>query len=183
MTGFIVVLVLFTIQLIIYEAYDLKSIIILTISLNKTKWIWVYDREKRRHTRPYKAIQGHTKSNNASHIMAVKSNKTIRGHIRPYKTTQGKHDNSIPYCATEARFLFPCTFLFPYTYLFPCTFFVLMHIFCSLDPCTIFVWFGTFLEFHFLPTATTRTTRTKLLLVGPLSVARGQKAQLLVNWP
>ena len=74
--------------------------------------------------RLYKAIKDHTRSHNASHIMAVKSNnKTIRGHIRPYKTTQGHtkpykanttiQSHNVPqkhvFCVL-ARFLFSCTF-------------------------------------------------------------------------
>ena len=58
--------------------------------------------------------------------------------------------------------------------------FVPLHIFCSLAhflfPCTLFVPFGTFFTHVSTPTTTRITTTTKLLL-GPLSVARGQKTE------
>ena len=139
-------------------------------SINKTKWIWIYDREKRLYSaikdhkmpyetikRLYKAIQDHTRSHNAilSRLMShmdiqdhTRPHKATQDHTRPNKAIQGKHDNSIPWCATEAHFLFPCTF---------------------------FVRFGTFLELDSTPRSRTRTRTTTKVLLGPLSVARGQK--------
>ena len=83
----------------------------------------------------------------------IKVKKAVQGHTRPHKAIQG---HSIPWCTTEA----------------------FMKKFCSLAyflyPCTIFVRFGTCSAHDSPPTL--RTTTTKLLL-GPLSIARGQKVR------
>ena len=63
------------------------------------------------------------------------------------------------------NFLFPRTFFVPFS-----TFFVPNHISCSREH---FLFPGKFFELDSTPKTTTKTT-TKLLL-GPLSVARGQK--------
>ena len=75
---------------------------------NKTKWIWIYDREKRQYsaiedhkmlfkavkmpyedikgqTRPYKAIQVHANSNEATHSHGRE--KQNQDHTRPHKAT------------------------------------------------------------------------------------------------
>ena len=74
---------------------------------NKTKWIWIYDRERRRYSaiedhkmpfktikRPCKSIQDHTRSHKEmlnrmrpQMAIAIKSNKPIRDHTRQYKAT------------------------------------------------------------------------------------------------
>ena len=101
-------------------------------SAKKTKWIWIYGREKRRysaikdykmpkkaiqcHTMPCKAILGHTSHKamlilmRPQIVMAVKSSiKATRGHIRPYKANVAIQYHNVPekhiFCSL-AHFLF-----------------------------------------------------------------------------
>ena len=66
--------------------------------MNKTKWIWIYDCQKRQysaikdHEMPFKAIKkaiqrqkGHTRPH-----------KGIQGHIRPYKANTAIHYHNVP---------------------------------------------------------------------------------------
>ena len=87
----------------------------------------------------------------------VTQNKATDGYTRPLKTT-GDHtrphkairDHTRPYKATQVNFLFSCT---------------------------LFVPFGTF----FIHVSTPRRRRTTImLLLGPLSVTRGQ--QIVESW-
>ena len=79
---------------------------------NKTKWIWIYDRKKRRYkaqrTRPDVPTQDHT-----------------RRHIMPHTAMQYHNVPLCPYWIFKIFFV-PCAH-----FLFPCTFFVPLHVFCS----------------------------------------------------
>ena len=81
----------------------------LYVTRNKTKWIWIYDREKRRYKatilqkiKPYKATRHHTRLKNI-----------LQGHARPYKAIQGHTRQFNTIILFQEHFLFHCEhFLF-----------------------------------------------------------------------
>ena len=100
---------------------------------NKTKWIWIYDREKRRysaikdHKMRYKTIK-RPQYARPHMTMAVKSNKTIWGQIRPNKAIQGHikpyKANTTIQCHNVPQMIT--------SFWLKGIFFVPLHIFCSL---------------------------------------------------